>query len=132
MLHGQQRQAEAIGHGRCVVARMQVTGHARGGILEQRLHEGDGILEGKHSAQVRHIADVGRRIEEAVACKAERVLEFAADAKDLPLFCPAHEEGQRREAAAAADHVGFPLKPVHDGIVGAQADAAIVREDDVT
>ena len=66
-----------------------------------------------------------------VAREAEGVLEFAADAEHLAFERCAEHEGQRGEAAAAADHVGLFLKPVHDRVIGAQADAAVVRENDV-
>ena len=66
-----------------------------------------------------------------VARETEGVLELAADAEHLAFEGSTEHEGQRGEAAAAADHVGLSLKPVHDRVIGAQADAAVVREDDV-
>ena len=110
---------------------MQVAGDGLRAVLEQGFHELDGILEREHGAQVAHVADVWRRVEEVAAREAEGVLELAADAEHLPLERGTEHEGQRSEAAAAAHHVGPVLKPVHDGVVGAQADAAVVREDDV-
>ena len=122
---------ERFGDGRSVVARVQVAGDGLRAVLEQGFHELDGILEREHGAQVAHVADVRRRVEEVAAREAEGVLELAADAEHLPFEWGAEHEGQRGEAAAAAHHVGPARKPVHDGVVGAQADAAVVREDHV-
>ena len=122
---------ERFGDGRSVVARVQVAGDGLGAVLEQGFHELDGILEREHGAQVAHVADVRRWVEEVAAREAEGVLELATDAEHLPFERGTEHEGQRGEAAAAAHHVGPVLKPVHDGVVGAQADAAVVREDDV-
>ena len=135
MLDLQERHPGFLGErfrdGGGVVARVQVAGDGLRLVLEQGFHELDGVLEREHGAQVAHVADVGRGVEEVVAREAEGVLEFAADAEHLAFERCAEHEGQRGEAAAAADHVGLFLKPVHDRVIGAQADAAVVRENDV-
>ena len=114
-----------------VVFRVQVAADELRLHFEQFGHPRDRFAQGADRAQVLHVADVGRGIEEAAVCEAERVFEFAADAERLSAEVAGDEERERRVAARTPDHVRTAVQPVHDRIVRAETDPAVVRQDHV-
>ena len=105
---------------------MQVAGYEFRLYLEKLRHEVDGLLQRLHGAQVTHIADIGRGIEQIVMAEAEGVLQLAADAEHLAVPIPGEHDRQRCEAAAAAYHIGGAAIPVGHRVIGPQAYAAVM------
>ena len=129
MLDPHDRESQALRSLRRVVTRVQIRGaDLRLGL--EKLHEAsDGLRQGVTGSDVLHVADVGRGIENAAAAHTEGVLKLAADADDRCVKRFAKKERKRRIAARPADHIGFSLKYVHDGVVRPDPDLAVVRED---
>ena len=134
MLDREDGQAELMGNRRRIVARMEVAGDDLRRDLEQGGEEVHAVFEREHRAQIAHVADIGRGVEKLPRAERKAVLELAADGEHLSALsasCGGDEEGQRRKPAAAADEVGMARVPVHDAVVRAQADAPVVREDEI-
>ena len=136
--------AKLLRHFGGVVQGVLVTDDDVGLHFQQIAHPAHGLFQRVHRPQVRHVPDVGARIEKLVFGDAEGVFEFAADSQNsagVLSFGPRfnfveprdlHPERQRRVAAGAADHVWFAGVPGDDGVVGPQADLSVMGQDEIT
>ena len=131
MLHLEDGKPQGFGEAARFVARMKVGGDGGGSDREQTLHARQGLAQRSEGAQIAHIAEIGRGVEERILGKAESVLEFAADAENRALEIGREHQGQRRVAAAASNHIRRTVVEIHDAVIGAQTNLAVVREDEV-
>ena len=131
VLDGDDGQAQFMGYSRRIITWMQVTGDDSRFRFEERRHAADGLAQGFDRADIGHVADVRRWIEQVVPADTETVLQFPAHSQDVLAASPAIEERQRRIAPGPAYHIGFAVIPIHDRIVGPQADAAVMAQNEV-
>ena len=128
--------AKLLRHFGGVVQGVLVTDDDVGLHFQQIAHTAHGLFQRVHRPQVRHVPDVGARIEKLVFGDAEGVLQLSANAENgtgALRFGPRfHPERQWRVAAGAADHVWFAGVPGDDGVVGPQADLSVMGQDEIT
>ena len=136
MLHFQQRDAACFGNllrsRHRIVQRMHIADDRLRLRFEQTAHPVNRFAQRVNRPDIRHIADIGRRIEQAALCDAERIFQFAADCENLLMRFAVQHDRQRRESAGAPDHIGLSVQQITDRIVCPQADLPVMREDQVT
>ena len=109
-----------------IVARMHITYDKFRLHLKQFLHPCDSLSHRAHAAKIRKVADIRRGIIELVFRKAERVFKLAADCQHRSPEMAWSGERERRIAARSPHHIRFPERPLHDGIVGAKENVAVI------
>ena len=94
--------------------------------LEQFLHPCYSLSHRSDASEICKVADIRRRIIELVFRKAERVFKLAADRQNRSPEVAGSGERKRRIAARSPHHIRFPERPLHDGIIGAKEDVAVI------
>ena len=100
MLHTQKRNPpflrQLLGHQGRVIPRMKICRDDLRPHFQKRLCLFDRVLKRLHRPQVRQISDIGRRVENLILSKTERVLQLSANPEHLSLIRPAHQKWERR------------------------------------
>ena len=129
---------DLLRHHRGVVFGMEVADDRPGRHLQQLFHPAGRLPEGRHRAQVLQVPHIGGQVEEIARGDAEGVFELPAYGQDaaLELCLPAApsariQNGKGGVAPGSADHIGMAPVEVHDRIVRADPDQAVVAEDAV-
>ena len=100
MLHAQKRNSallrQLLGHQGRVILRVKIRRDDLRLHFQKRLCLFDRVLKRLHRPQVRQISDIGRRVENLILSKTERVLQLSANPEHLSLIRPAHQKWERR------------------------------------
>ena len=100
MLHAQKRNPallrQLLRHQGRVILRVKIRRDDLRLHFQKRLCLFDRVLKRLHRPQVRQISDIGRRVENLILSKTERVLQLSANPEHLSLIRPAHQKWERR------------------------------------